>query len=56
MMKKRQLKWVGYISTIVVFFVAITPSTFNIPLALRPWIFLGSIMWVVVFSSGVFSS
>jgi len=49
-------KWVGLVSTCAILIVGITPSTFNIPLMLRPWIFLASIIWIVVVSSGVFSS
>lgn len=57
MLKKRWFsKWVGYVSTLAIFFVAISPKTFNIPLAFQPWIVLGSVMWIVAFSSGVFSS
>lgn len=57
MLKKRWFsKWVGYVSTLAIFFVAISPKTFNIPLAFQPWIILGSVMWIVAFSSGVFSS
>jgi hypothetical protein len=56
MTKKRIGKLAGYVSTLAVFVVGIMPSTFNIPTALRPWIFLVSIVWFVAFSSGVFSS
>jgi hypothetical protein len=57
MKKNRNLdKWVGYLSTIAVLFVAITPNTWNIPILFRPWIFLGAVIWIVTFSSGVFSS
>jgi hypothetical protein len=56
MIKKRIGKIAGYLSTLVVFIVGITPGTFNIPITLRPWIFLASIVWFVTFSSGVFSS
>jgi hypothetical protein len=56
MTKRRFGKWVGYIFTIAVFVVGVTPSTFSIPIMVRPWIFLASIIWIVVFSSGVLSS
>jgi hypothetical protein len=56
MTKKRIGKFAGYISTLAIFVIGITPSTFNIPVVLRPWIFLASIVWFVTFSSGVFSS
>jgi hypothetical protein len=56
MLKKRSLnKWLEYVSTLAILFVAISPKTFNIPLVLQPWIFLGSIAWIITFSSGVFN-
>jgi hypothetical protein len=56
MTKRRLAKVTGYITTAAIFVVGITPGTFNIPVILRPWIFLASIVWFVAFSSGVFSS
>lgn len=56
MTKRRVAKISGYVATVVVFVVGITPGTFNIPMVLRPWIFLAAIVWFVAFSSGVFSS
>ena len=56
-MKKNRIgKFAGYLSTLAVVILGIAPSTFNIPMVLRPWIFLASIVWFVTFSSGVFSS
>jgi hypothetical protein len=56
MTKRRFGKWVAYVSTFAVLVVGISPSTFNIPILMRPWVFLASIIWVVVFSSGVLNS
>ena len=56
MAKRRVVKVSGYVATTVIFIIGITPSTFNILIALHPWILLGSIVWIVAFSSGVFSS
>ncbi len=56
MTKRRFAKITGYVSTLFIFLLGITPNTFNIPMPLRPWFLLGSIVWIVVFSSGVFSS
>lgn len=56
MTKRRLGKITGIISTLFIFTLGITPGTFNMPVALRPWVLLGSIAWVVVFSSGVLSS
>ena len=56
MKKRRVVKISGYVATIAIFIIGITPSTFKIPIALHPWILLVSIVWIVVFSSGVFSS
>ncbi len=55
MIKKRFRKWFGYISTTTVFVIAIMPGTFGIPTLWRPWIFLGSIMWFFLFSTGFFT-
>ena len=56
-MKKRRLtKFSGYVATSVIIFAGITPTTFNIPTALHPWVFLVTIVWIVVYSSGAFSS
>lgn len=49
-------KCVACISTITLFIVAITPGLFHIPPTAQPWIFLGSVIWIITFSSGVFSS
>ena len=56
MTKKRLGKVAGYLFTLAVFIIGIIPGTFNIPTALRPWVFLASIVWFVTFSSGVFSA
>ena len=49
-------KCVGCVSMVALFITAITPSTFSIPSAAQPWLFLGSVIWIITFSSGVFSS
>jgi hypothetical protein len=56
MTKRRFGKITGIISTLFIFLLGIMPNTFNIPMPLRPWVLLGSIAWIVVFSSGVISS
>jgi hypothetical protein len=55
MTKHRFGKWFAYVCTVAVLVVGITPSTFNIPILIRPWVFLASILWIVFFSSGVLS-
>ena len=49
-------KCIGCVSTVALFIVAITPGTFSIPYAAQPSLFLGSVIWIISFSSGVFSS
>ena len=56
MVKRRVVKILGYIVTVIIFIIGIAPSIFKIPVALHPWILLASILWIVAFSSGVFSS
>ena len=44
---------IGYGFTLAVFLAAIWPEAVSIPVAFRPWVFLASVIWIVVFSSGV---
>jgi hypothetical protein len=55
MMKRRIWKWLGYASTAILLFGAVAPQTLNIPLQWRPWVFLVSILWIFLFSTGSFS-
>ncbi len=54
--KRRLLKTAGILSTLAVVVVGFAPSIFKIPAIFHPWLLLASIVWIVVFSSGVFSS
>lgn len=56
MKKQRMLKVAGYCSTLVVVVLGFAPYLFKIPAIFHPWLLLVSIMWIVVFSSGVFRS
>jgi len=56
MEKQNLLKFAGYFSTLLVVVVGFAPSIFRIPTVFHPWLLLLSIMWRVVFSSGVFRS
>lgn len=56
MKKRRLLKLSGYFVSLAVFAAGIAPSSFCIPIEIRPWTFLISIVWFVVLSLGVFSS
>jgi hypothetical protein len=49
-------KILGYLVSLVGFVIVASPKMLHIPQLLVPWIFLGSIVWFVAFSSGVFSS
>lgn len=40
----------------LIFLCGVSPQTFSIPLLLRPWILLISIVWVIVFCTGVLNS
>ena len=56
-MRNRRLKrTAGIVSTLAVLVVGFAPSLFKIPPIFHPWLFLATIVWIVVFSSGVFSS
>ncbi len=56
MTRQKLGKLAGFVVTMAVLVVGVAPATFEIPNSLRPWIFLISIVWVIVFSSGVLSS
>lgn len=56
MIKRYFGKITGFLSTIFILLLGITPNTFKIPTTLQPWVLLGAIIWVVIFSSGVLSS
>lgn len=54
-MKKNHLrKWSGHLLTFGIFLAAVSPSTFNIPPTVHPWVFLFSIVWIFAYSNGVF--
>lgn len=56
MKNRRLMKTAGILSTLVVLVVGFAPSILKIPAIYHPWLLLGSIVWIVTFSSGVFSS
>ena len=48
-------KLAGIISTNGLAAASISPNTFNIPLPVRPWLFMFTIAWALLLASGVFS-
>lgn len=56
MKKRRLVKVAGIFSTLAVVVVGFAPSLLRIPVIFRPWLLLASIVWIVAFASGVFSS
>ncbi len=52
---RRPLKVFGFFSTIAWNAAALIPNAFNVPLNLRPWVFLISIFWLFGFSAGLFN-
>lgn len=48
-------KLAGILSTAGLITASIAPNTLNIPLALRPWVFMFTIAWTLLLASGVFS-
>ena len=56
MIKRRIWKWFGYSSVVFLFICDFTPNTFGIPAAWCPWIFLISIMWFFLITTGFFIS
>lgn len=49
-------KWFGVVTTVFVVAAALAPDTFRIPHSLRPWVFLGAVLWYFLFAAGVFNS
>lgn len=49
-------KLTGILSTAALITASIAPNTLNIPMSLRPWIFMGAVAWALLIVSGVFSS
>ncbi|HRJ58663.1 MAG TPA: hypothetical protein PLV64_20425 [Anaerolineales bacterium] len=48
-------KLTGIIFTAGLVSASIAPNTFNIPIPMRPWIFMFTIAWTLLVVSGVFS-
>ena len=49
-------KLAGILSTVGLVAASVAPNTFNIPIPMRPWIFMFTIAWTLLVVSGVFSS
>jgi hypothetical protein len=49
-------KLAGILSTAGLAVASVTPNTFNIPVPIRPWIFMFTIAWTLLVVSGVFSA
>jgi len=48
-------KIAGILSTAGLAATSVAPNAFNIPIAARPWLFIFTIAWTILFVSGVFS-
>ena len=48
-------KIAGVLSTAGLAAASVAPNTFNIPIPMRPWLFIFTIAWTVLVASGVFS-
>lgn len=46
-------KWFGYLSAVLFSAVAMAPDAFNIPMNMRPWLFILAIFWFFIVSSGM---
>lgn len=46
-------KWFGYLSAFLVSAAAMAPDAFNIPMNMRPWLFILAIFWFFIVSSGM---
>ena len=48
-------KIAGILSTAGLAIASVAPNALNIPIAVRPWIFMFTIAWALLLASGVFS-
>lgn len=48
-------KLAGILSTVGLAAASVAPNTFNIPVPMRPWLFMITIAWALLLASGVFS-
>lgn len=46
-------KWFGYLSAVLFSAAAMAPDAFNIPMNMRPWLFILAIFWFVIVASGM---
>ena len=48
-------KIAGIFSTAALAATSVAPNMFNIPVLMRPWLFMFTIAWALLLASGVFS-
>jgi hypothetical protein len=48
-------KIAGALSVLVLGIASVSPDTLQIPLVYRPWVFVFTIAWIFLITSGVFS-
>jgi len=48
-------KLAGVLTTAGLITASVAPNTLNIPLSMRPWVFMFTIAWTLLIISGVFS-
>lgn len=48
-------KIAGILSTAGLAAASVDPNAFNIPVPMRPWLFMFTIAWALLLASGVFS-
>lgn len=56
LMKNRFLQYLCYAATLGLFAAVADPRLFNIPVAMKPWVFLGWILLFVLSATGFFSA
>ena len=53
---RRIARWFSFLSTLILAVLAFSPERFNVPLNMRPWIFLAFIFWSFAYCAGIFNS
>jgi FtsH-binding integral membrane protein len=49
-------KIAGIVSTALLITASVSPGTLHLPLVIQPWVFILTLLWLILVISGVFTS
>lgn len=49
-------KIAGIVSTTLLITASVSPGTLHLPLVIQPWVFILTLLWLILVISGVFTS